>query len=377
MLKVKIVYRYLIKEIGLTFIAVLGVFSIIFLSHRFARALAESIAGKISSDVLLIILGFNFLTSLTILIPIALFFSIILALGRLYRDSEMVILLACGVSQWQILKPLMYLSLLLSFFIGILSLWVTPWTIQQLEQIKWESKSIAQFTGMQPGQFNIFQSGQRVFYFETFDENSTDTMRSVIVYEAAHGERPPVFITAEQGRFRTDKQTGSVLLLLENGYQHQGTAGKGDFRITEFKRNAIRLQKKSETVGSNRLRGQNTFDILKSEKPALQAELQWRIAMPIAAVVLVFLAVPLSQSSPRQGRYGKIFFAIIVYLAYNNLLGVARTWIEKSVFPGWAGLWWVHLIFIALAAALLYKANGGQLTRLLQRFIQRKNNAFT
>jgi lipopolysaccharide export system permease protein len=367
-----LINRYLVREVAFTFTAVVAIMAVIFLSHRFAKYLADSVAGDLTSDILFILMGFNLITSLMVLIPIALFFSILLALGRLYKDSEMVVMSACGISQWQILKPILLLGMFLSAVVASLSLYVTPWAIDKIESLIFSSKSISQFTGMHPGQFKLFQAGQRVFYFEEYDKIEKEKMNSVFVYQSGKKNERSHFISAEQGEFVTDKATGGVLLVLSNGFQYQGEAGQADYHVTQFKKNAIRLQKQSASKQDMRSRTLSTQKLWESANSYYQAELQWRVSMPIGTVILVLLAVPLSQTTPRAGRYAKLFVAILIYVGYNNLLGIGRNWIEKKLIPAEIGLWWVHIVFFIAALLLLYKSNNGGFSRVFKFSITRK-----
>ena len=68
---------------------------------------------------------------------------------------------------------------------------------------------------------------------------------------------------------------------------------------------------------------------------------------------LVFLAVPLSRMSPRKGRYGGLVLPVLVFIIYFNLMGTAKAWVEQGAIPPAIGIWWVHLLPVALAVVLL------------------------
>lgn len=89
-----------------------------------------------------------------------------------------------------------------------------------------------------------------------------------------------------------------------------------------------------------------------------KAELQWRISIPLAALILAMLAVPLSYASPREGRFAKIALAIVIYIPYANLLVLCRKWISSGSLPSWIGLWPVHLCMLGLLVFLLARRLG-------------------
>jgi lipopolysaccharide export system permease protein len=130
------------------------------------------------------------------------------------------------------------------------------------------------------------------------------------------------------------------------------------------------LQKQSASTNHLRKRALPTDKLWLTDNVFNQAELQWRISMPLGTLILVLMAVPLSQTTPRAGRYAKLFAAIIIYIGYNNLLGIGRTWMEKKIVPAEIGLWWVHVLFFMGALLLMYTANNGRLPKFLRlRFL--------
>ena len=65
-----------------------------------------------------------------------------------------------------------------------------------------------------------------------------------------------------------------------------------------------------------------------------RAELHWRVALPMMCVVLTLLAVPLSRLNPRQGRYARVWVAVVVYFVYSNLISAGKVWIAHGTVPG-------------------------------------------
>jgi lipopolysaccharide export system permease protein len=65
--------------------------------------------------------------------------------------------------------------------------------------------------------------------------------------------------------------------------------------------------------------------------------------------------VPLSKLRPRQGRYARVGFAIVVYFVYSSLLSASKTWLEKSDLPPGIGVWWVHAAALTLGLYLLLR----------------------
>ena len=129
-------------------------------------------------------------------------------------------------------------------------------------------------------------------------------------------------------------------------------------RSIRFDKHGVRLPKSNKTGFRNKRSALSTAALLESEQPAHRAELHWRIGIPVAALMLAIVAVPLAHTTPRQGRFAKIIVAIIVYIAYANALVLGRKWIANETLPAELGLWWVHAGLLLVAMILLRTVHG-------------------
>ena len=170
--------------------------------------------------------------------------------------------------------------------------------------------------------------------------------------------------SANKGYQYRDEKTGDTYLVLTDGFRYQGLPGKQDFLIQEYKKNAIRIVEPGEIQKSRRNRSVETSVLMERGKPRDQAELQWRISMPITTLLLAMLGVLISRTSPRQGRFSKLFIAILVYIIYSNGISIARTWVEQNKVSVELGVWWVHLLLFILISMLLYNQITGRRFRL-------------
>ena len=108
-------------------------------------------------------------------------------------------------------------------------------------------------------------------------------------------------------------------------------------------------------AGKLRVEAKTMRQLMASADPNDMSELQWRFSLPVMVLVLSLLAVPLSALRPREGRYARVALAILAYFVYSNLISAARVWIEKGQIDPRVGVWWVHLLMIALALYLLHR----------------------
>lgn len=345
-----IVDRYLFREVAQTWGAVTLVLLLILVSNRFAQFLGEAAAGSLPGGAVLTLIGLAALNYLLIVVPVGLFFAIMLALGRLYRDSEMTALRACGIGSWQVYRPVMAFTALLALALVVLSLEVGPWGVATSDAVRHRAERKAEFTHFEAGRFKS-PGGDGVFYAEGVGAGGR--LRGVFAETHSHGEVQ--IVSAESGVQEPAPDGNGRMLVLANGYRYQGTPGTANFRMARFKHYGVRIASSGAGYASSSTDAMPTAALWGLSTPKASAEIQWRIAFPVSALVLAFLAVPLARTHPRQGRYGKLFAAILVYVIYSNVLGVARVWVERGLAPAAIGLWWVPVSAIILALVLLWR----------------------
>ena len=370
-MSIVIISRYILKEVLLTLVAVVTVLLLIFLSNRFVYYLADASTGALSSDVILTILMLKTLDALVIMLPLALFLSVLIAFSRLYKDSEMVAMLACGVSIGRIYKTVFLLAVLVAMIVSLITFYVAPWATEQTYRIQDREKAAATMMGIASGRFTAPSSAEGVFYAEYISDDQAE-LRDVFIHSERDGQQ--VILSAATAHHFIKEGSGGRYLELQDGYRYEGRPGSSDFTITKFKTHAIRIQEREVVRSSRKHKAYPTRELLDPEirrqfakehhldfeklRRYDEAELHWRLAMPLSTILLALLAVPLSRTNPRQGRYAKLFVASLVYFIYSNLMGVGRTWIEREVMVQAAGLWWTHGCVLLLTAILLYKQYG-------------------
>ena len=349
-----IVDRYITREILLTLLAVLGVLLIIFISNRFIRYLAEVSGGAMDAGAVLAFVGLKTLGAMVIILPLGLFMAVLLAFSRLYKDSEMTALNACGVSVSRIYRPVLVFSLAVAAVVAFISFYAAPWAEERSYQIRDAQQARAVLAGVAPGRFTQFSGSRGAFYFQSLSPDG-ETMHGVFARQKREGVE--TILSAERGYSRFD-DAGNQYLVFENGFRYEGRPGAADFRIVEFREHSLRMEQREIRPTFRKQRALPTTALLASDEAVDVAELQWRISMPLSVLVLALLAVPLSRTNPRQGKYAKLFVAILVYLLYNNLMGVASTWVGRGALPPLVGIWWVHLLMLGGVWALFAQQYG-------------------
>ncbi|MFK5984693.1 MAG: LPS export ABC transporter permease LptF [Pseudomonadota bacterium] len=352
-----IIRWYLIREVLKTFLAVFIVVFLILLSTQVLRVLSAVSDGKITLDLLFVLLGLTNIKSLALIFPLTLFLSIILALSRFYKDSEIIAMWSCGISPKTILSSLLPIIFIFVFIELIFALHVSPWANGKITLLKKHVESNADVDVLDRGRFNQFANGNRVIYIE--DVSSEGVLKRVFL-RLRNGDNNSV-VYADTAYIKKDQLTGARYLVFNQGYRYDGQPGSGDYRVIKFKEYGVIVENKIIAAISYDKDEQSFELLLEQQNNQAVAEVQWRISLIISTFVLALLAIPLSKSSPRKGRYAKVLPAILVYFLYSNLLGIAQNFVKKGNIPPEIGMWWVHILFVLLFIYLFGQQMGWRL----------------
>jgi len=316
---------------------------LILLSSVLARLLGDAAAGKIPSDAVWPLLMFTGAQYFILLVPFSLYLGVLLTFSRMYKDNEMAAMGACGISLRSLYRPLFMIVIPVSIVLFYLTLYVMPLISQQAELLKIDMKNRSQLTGLTAGRFNDFDKKKSTIFLQRQSDDG-EYMHDVFVHKKNSQAQNQQFENIESADVarRYKDENGRQFILFEQGRLYEGEPGRSDFRITRYEKKGIYMPETKSTAKISRRKSLETSELWGSDKAHYQAELHWRLSLPIAAFLLAMLALPLSYTTPRKGRYSKLALAILTYLIYSNLLGVGETWIEKREVASWVGLWWVH-----------------------------------
>jgi len=356
-----IITNYLVREILKTSCATLLVLYVILVSNAFGRVLADIADGDVPQLALWPVLFGQSVYLLSMLLPIGLFLGIVFTFGRMYKDHEIVVMNACGFGYRDFYKPVL-LALAPFLIVSVYtSVWLNAQVLTAAQAAIESEENRHEFQLIKPGQFNQSSSGDLVFFMESLSEDKQE-LRDIIINQG--GGDSMVIETARTGRRKIDDKSGDLFLVIGPGERHEGRAGDNRQKIISYDQHGILLEKISKdkkfVPRSKQLPPQR---LMRSKKLNDLIEIRWRVALPVVLVVLALLAVPLSYIAPRQGRYGKVGPALLVFIVYLNLMAFTRAQIEDRVIPVAINFWWVHLLFLLLTVALIYKRNHGVLLR--------------
>lgn len=348
-----IVFRYLAKEVLANMFAVSAVLLLIIMSGRFVRYLAEAAAGKLDASVLLMLMGLRLPSFLELIFPLGLFIGILLAYGRLYVDSEMTVLHACGMSERRLVGYTLATALVVALLSSLFSLYLAPQGVKASEKLLAEQRSRTEFETLKPARFHKLSSRDGVSYAQSVSEDKKQ-LQKVFVAGAAEAADSFSVITAETGETLIDQVTGKRYLVLKQGHQYRGRPGELDYEVLDFARYAQFVpEPEYEARPKKETDGMSTRALWLAGGQKAEAALQWRFSIPLLVMIIALLAVPLARTQPRRGRYVKMVPAILLYIVYVVLANAARGMLEEGRAPTPFLLWLVHGAFLLLALSLL------------------------
>ena len=266
----------------------------------------------------------------------------------------MTALFAAGIGPFHVLGSVLSLAVLVAALQAFLSLQLAPWAEEQAQRISEDAATRSGIKGLSPGRFREMESGVGVIYAEMLDESSNKMINLFV--QKREGNKHTV-IKASSGYEKTDNKNNRYVIL-ENGYRYEGQPGQEGYAIISFKKHGLLVKQASTDELELRKKAVKSSVLWRSNNIEDKAEVQWRISSALLCITLAMLAVPLSQTTPRQGRYAKLVLAILFYLVFTNLISVARTWLFKGEISQYVGLWWVHGLIVITAILFLMRHYG-------------------
>lgn len=346
--------RYLLSEFVQATFATTLVLMIVVFGAAFARVLAEIADGRVPVDMLLPQLGLLFVNYLPILLWLSLLLGLMLAVGRLYRDSEMPVIHSVGVGPRRMLRPVLALALPVAAVVALCSLWLAPAAERSAKEMVNAASRNLLVAGLEPGRFTQIANGGVVFVGRISSDGSR--FERIFIYRQK-GDRLDV-TTSNRGHLEVDDE-GRRFLVLENGFEVEGPreGAARDYRLMRYRRNEAQMPAADRKYDPDDPELLPTTALLADPRREARAQLHARLAPPLLTLAFALLAVPLARSSPRQARYGRMTLGFLMFLVTFQLMLMGTRWLESGRVPTAAGLWWLVLPLLALAL-WLYFADG-------------------
>lgn len=346
-----ILKRYLYKEILQNFLAVFLVLILIVFSLRFVRYLGDAAAGKMTAEIIYQLLILKLVTSMTLIIPLCLYLSLFLSLGRLQRDNEMTAMSFAGLGNRFYFNSVLQLVSFFAFILFLLTLFVQPWVEKNIDLLTQRANQESDITGISAGRFKEFSRGNRVIYVEDLDKKK-QVMKNVFLQ--VHEQGSTGVLTSTKANIVTNEKTGERSVLFIDGKRYVGTAGELDYSIIEYERYQVKLEQQGYDTTIPVMSRISTKQLLDSDEPALMAELQWRISSPLSIVILCIFAILMVRSSRESKRTFILMTAVLTFFLYNNLQKIFHDLVLREKINPFPGLWWPHFMMITIILLLFF-----------------------
>lgn len=346
--------RALLREFTQTAATVFVALFAILLTTQLIRLLNQAAGGKLASEAVFALLGFGAINYLPVVLSLTVFVAVLLTLSRWYHDSEMIIWFSsAGLPLTAWIGPVMRFALPLVLAIAALSLFLSPWALTKSAEFRQRMDMRDDMSRISPGVFNEASGAERVFFVEGMSgaEQDGGRVKNIFVSSVQNGRLG--VMAATQGHTEV-APNGDRFLVMEHGRRYEGNPGNPEYRVIEFGRYAVRIEP-VEVRGITRTPGNMPFlQLLRQRTAANLGEIVWRVGIPLAALMLAVLAIPLSFVNPRGGRTTNLVFAILIYMIYSNLISVSQAWVRQGKLDFEIGIWGVHAAMFVLLLAMFW-----------------------
>jgi len=338
--------RTLLREMTHTALLVFAVLLMITVTTMLIRFLGQAASGSLANEAVLAFMLFSLVNYLPVLLSLTLFVAVLMSLTRSYRDSEMVVWFSAGLSLTAWIRPVAYFAAPVVGLVAVLSLLVTPWALSKSEEYGRLINSRDDAATIAPGVFKESGHAERVYFVESF-AGEKNTVSNIFV--RAEQQQKLGIVTAQHG-YRMMADNGDRFLVLLNGRRYEGPPGSPEYKVVSFERYAVRIDPYEARLGAPSTKSLSTLALLRERTPTNMSELLWRVGLPLSALILAVLAIPLSFVNPRAGRSLNLILAVLIYMIYNNSLSIAQAWVAQDKLSPYIGIWLVHAVMLAALA---------------------------
>lgn len=342
--------RELFSSAGGVFVTLLT----IVITNSLIRILGQAAAGKVGVESVVLLIGFAALNILPMVIVLTLFIAVLLVVSRMYRDSEMVVWFSSGVALTDLVRPVLRFAAPFALTAFVLGMFITPWANQQSVELRARFDQRDDVSRVSAGQFIESSDGQRVFFVENLDDVH-GTVDNVFAVMRDDDNRTAV-LAARSGKVET-RDNGERYIALDAGRRYEGMPGSARYSVMEFDRYLVRLTPKEINIAppGTESRTMTANQIVGDATPSARSELIWRISLPLYSIVLALLAIPLAYLNPRAGRSANLIFAILVFVIYQSLVQLARSYVGSGRMSFGIGWWIVHAAFGLFVVAMFWQ----------------------
>ena len=345
--------RQMVQTISATTIVLLAIIS----GTTFAQVLKQVANGRFPLSAMFQVMVFNILEQMSTILLLAGFIGVLLALGRMHRESEMHVLAASGMGPSGLLRPLAWLALPLVCMVGMLSLWLGPWAVARSIRVVVDASRSMVATGLEAGRFTELPGNHGIILVNSLNRDGSQFGRTFIAIDqtGSSGVHQIRLITSARGRLYQGSHGQHHYLSLEDGWQYEIPLHADNWRRVHYQRNDTSLLGSVSNKMTHSVHGMDTLTLMHTSGRDARAELAWRMIMPVMALVLMVLALSIAHQNPRESRFGRMFLALLSFYAYYLILSLCRGQIAQGHWHHATSLWGVSVCLLILATGLFYR----------------------
>jgi lipopolysaccharide export system permease protein len=330
-------------------LAILFILLLIFFCQKLVRILGAAVDGDIPTNLVLSLLGLGIPEMAQLILPLSLFLGLLMTLGKLYTESEITVMHACGLSKAVLVKAAMILALFTGAVAAVNVMWAGPWSSRHQDEVLSEAKANPGMAALAQGQFQQASDGSAVLFIESV--NGKRFQDVFLAQLRPKGNARPSVVVADSGELSQQKD-GSQVVTMNQGTRFEGTAMLRDFRITDFKNYQAIVGHQAVTSDPDDTEQMDMRTLWHTQTDRARAELHWRFTLVATVFIMALMVVPLSVVNPRQGRVLSMLPAMLLYLVFFLLQTSIKSNGGKGKMDPMIWMWGINLLYFALAVLL-------------------------
>ncbi|AUI87024.1 LPS export ABC transporter permease LptF [Vibrio azureus] len=363
-----IIVRYLIRETLKSQFAIFFVLFLVFISQTFISVLADASNGEIPAGLIFSIVALNMPSMGLLMLPLSLYISILITFGRLYAESEIVVMNATGIGNKFLIQAALWLALLTSALAAFNAFWLSPWALDRVEQVYEQVAADSSVDLLTPGKFQSSPDGSSVIFIDNVEDKQLD---SVFVAQIRPRDSIlPSVMFSSSGEVQ-ELSDGRQVIKMHDGSRYEGVPTRVEYMVTKFEEYEGVIGQRDVKQKGRAWDAYPTSALIGNPNVEAQAELQWRISLFVCIPLLTMLVIPLSAVNPRQGRFAKMGPAILIYLAYFLAISAMKSALEDGDVPAVVGMWPINAMLF-LAAIIANMMDSVAVRRIKDKFRKKR-----
>ncbi|MBI5258587.1 MAG: LPS export ABC transporter permease LptF [Burkholderiales bacterium] len=345
------VRREMARSFGATLVVILTIVITMFL----IRTLGQAAGGVVAPEDVVLVLGYAALQHIPTMLTLSLFIAVVVSLGRMYRDSEMVIWFSSGVGLARLVAPVLRMAFPVLVVVGVLLLFVWPWANRSGSELKQRYEQRSDLSRVAPGVFQTSRDGSRVFFVDRASQEGSDGHNVFILSRKGAVES---VTAARTGRLQTIGE--DRMLELERGQRNETNAETRTRTLASFDTYRVLADERAVRRATERpAKALPTIELMREPTPRNQGELAWRFGLLLASGNLLLLGIGLAATNPRRASNWNLLFALLTFVVYFNLINLSQAWIGAERVAMGPLMLWLHGGAFLIALALIWWRDNG------------------